>query len=125
MGQDAANPDDADDEELLQRAKQENRTLLTRDKRLAEECQGKGAKCILVKSSRLEDQLTEMAHLGIPLELSPVRCTICNSILRKIEPSKTESEKEVWICEGCGKLYWQGSHWGRIDEMLRKLRSDK
>ncbi len=121
LGQDVANPNGEDDKELLKRAKQENRTLITRDKRLAEFCSSAGASCVLIKSARLEGQLEEMAKLGIPLDLNPTRCTICNSPLRKVEPS----EKEMWICEGCGKLYWQGSHWKRIAETLKDLRSDK
>ncbi len=121
LGQDVANPDDEDDKELLERAKQENRTLITRDKRLADSCNGAGVGCVLIRSTRLEEQLEEMAKLGVPLDLNPTRCTLCNSALHKVEPS----EKEMWICEGCGKLYWQGSHWKRIADTLKNLRSDK
>ncbi len=121
LGQDVANPSGEDDRELLKRAKQEKRTLVTRDKGLAAACKNAGASCILIESSKLEEQLKEMAKHGIPLDISPMRCTICNSPLYKVEPS----ERETWICEGCGKLYWQGSHWRRIEEMLRKLRSDR
>lgn len=21
--------------------------------------------------------------------------------------------QEFWVCGGCGKVYWQGSHWSR------------
>lgn len=121
LGQDVANPDGFDDKDLLKIALQENRTLITRDKRLADSCENAGVSCMLIKSDKLEEQLEEMAELGIILDLNPIRCTICNSPLSKIEPS----EKETWICEGCGKLYWHGSHWERIAETLKKLRSSK
>ncbi len=121
LGQDVANPDRGDDKELLKKALMEKRTLITRDKRLADSCNRACVSCVLIKSDRLEEQLGEMAKLGIPLDLNPIRCTLCNSPLRKVEPS----EKEMWICEGCGKLYWHGSHWIRIAEMLKKLQPGK
>ncbi|MFB3765165.1 MAG: Mut7-C RNAse domain-containing protein [Methanotrichaceae archaeon] len=121
LGQDVANPYGGDDKELLKRAKEENRTLITRDKRLADSCSSAGVNCILIRSAKLEEQLGEMARLGIPLDLNPSRCTICNSPLHKVEPS----EKEKWICKGCGKLYWQGSHWKRIEETLKNLQPGK
>ncbi len=121
LGQDVANPNGYDDKELLKKALQENRALITRDKRLAASCSSAGARCVLIKSDKLEEQLEEIEKLGIPLELNPVRCTICNSPLRKVDPS----EKEIWECEGCRKLYWHGSHWERIAETLKKLRSNK
>lgn len=121
LGQDVANPDEEDDKELLRRAKQENRTLITRDKRLVDSCSGAGVSCVLIKSDKLEEQLEEMAELGIALDLNPVRCTICNSPISRVE----QPERETWICEGCGKLYWHGSHWERIAETLKKLRSAK
>jgi uncharacterized protein with PIN domain len=146
LGQDVANPEGATDSELLQRAKAEHRTLVTRDRRLAEACKSAGAKCILVKSSELEDQLAEMADHGIALRLDPSRCTLCNSPLESLEKSptrksagervpleriqlaraETESEgRETWRCTGCGKLYWEGAHWKRMKEVLEAISSSK
>lgn len=145
MGQDVANPDGAADSELRQRARAENRTLITRDRRLAEACMSAGAKCILVKSSELEDQLAEMAEQGISLRLDPVRCTLCNSPLERLENptqdiagreglpersplagGKEESDDRArWKCKGCGKLYWEGAHWKRMKEILEEVISRK
>ena len=149
LGQDVANPEGATDSELLQRSKAEQRTLVTRDKRLAEDCKRAGAKCILVKSSKLEDQLAEMADQGIAFRLDPRRCTLCNNPLESLEGSLTqesagESEERVllerkplkraemesegrktWRCTGCGKLYWEGAHWKRMKEVLETISSCK
>lgn len=119
LGQDVANPDSADDRELMKRALAENRTLLTRDRSLAEACSAAKASCILIKSSKLEEQLRELSQMGISLELKPMRCTICNSPLRRIE----SPARETWQCEGCGKRYWVGAHWRKMKEMLDKVRS--
>jgi uncharacterized protein with PIN domain len=121
LGQDAANPESSDDQELLRRALDEQRTLLTRDRRLAEGCKRAGVQCILIDGSKLEDQLREMEKQGIILELDPQRCTICNSLLKEIE----SAESKMWRCEGCGKLYWHGSHWTRMQEMLQHIKRDE
>jgi len=121
LGMDVANPENASDSELLQRAIQEKRTLVTRDKRLADACRRRQAECILIKASRLDEQLREMAKRGIPLELRPQRCTLCNCTLQRVYPA----EKGTWKCEGCKKLYWEGSHWINMEKMLEKIRSGK
>lgn len=143
LGQDVANPEGAADSDLLQRARAEQRTLVTRDRRLAEACERAGAKCILIKSSELEDQLAEMAEHGIALQLDPKRCTLCNSPLERIQvresagergplekipQGRAEAESEsraTWRCDGCGKLYWEGAHWKRMKEILGTIRSRK
>ena len=82
LGQDVANPDETTDDDLLGQAKREKRTILTRDKRLAETCQSQKIECILIRSSHLSEQLQEMVQRGILLELDPQRCTLCNCPLQ-------------------------------------------
>jgi len=146
LGQDVANPEGATDSELLQRARAEQRTLVTRDRRLADACKSASVNCILVKSSELEGQLAEMADQGIALRLDPMMCTICNSPLESLEKSltresagkgnllegspleraETESKgRKTWRCTGCGKLYWEGAHWKRMKEVLEAISSRK
>jgi len=121
LGMDVANPENAGDSELLQRAIKEKRTLVTRDKRLADACRRTQAECILIRASQLDEQLREMAQKGVPLVLRPQRCTLCNCTLQKVH----HTEKATWKCEGCGKLYWVGSHWINMEKMLEKIRSSK
>jgi uncharacterized protein with PIN domain len=123
LGMNVANPDDADDQKLLQIAKQEHRVLLTRDRKLANTCFSKDVDCILILSSDIEHQLSEMAEHGIILELNPKRCTICNNLLD--QEIQSYSEKELWICQACGKAYWKGSHWTNMEKVLEKIRSVK
>ncbi|MHC1594287.1 MAG: DUF5615 family PIN-like protein [Methanotrichaceae archaeon] len=128
-GHDVSNPPlDADDLDLMQIAKEEERTLITRDRDLAKRCRRDGVDCILVASSALDDQLREMILLGIDLEMRPERCTICNGPLREmtnpepIEVANLAEDEPLRRCESCGKLYWKGSHWARIKERLERLR---
>ncbi len=118
VGLDVANPEGLDDMELLERARSEDRILLTRDKALAEACDRKGARCIFIRSQSLEGQLKVMAGAGVAMELNPQRCTVCNCELKEAEGGK-------WQCTGCGKLYWHGSHWRNIEEALDRIKGAK
>jgi uncharacterized protein with PIN domain len=126
VGMDVANPEEANDMFLLLQAKRENRALITRDRRLAALCKSAGVDCVLINSNKLHDQLKEMACAGVKLQLSPRRCTVCNGILRE-EVKRTNCQfpvqEKIWECEGCGKLYWAGSHWKKIEETLNKIGS--
>jgi uncharacterized protein with PIN domain len=115
LGMDVANPPGTDDRELLELARREERTLMTRDRQLAEMCASAAVPCLLVQSSFLEEQLRELSALGLALELNPQRCTLCNVPLAAVT-------EQLWKCEGCGKLYWEGSHRRRMEETLQKIR---
>ena len=124
VGMDVANPGSADDQELMHNALLENRVLITRDRRLAEECQSSGVVCLLIRSNSLQDQLKEIAQSGVDLDLKPCRCTICNSPIEESTSTAGRQPQELekrWRCQGCGKLYWRGSHWKRIEETLKKI----
>jgi uncharacterized protein with PIN domain len=121
VGLDVANPEGCGDRELLRRAAEDGRTLLTRDRRLAEACSKAGAECILVRASGLEDQLLEMAELGISLRLDPCRCTVCNSPLQEV----SSAGRATWRCACCQKLYLEGSHWTKMEKMLEKIRAQR
>lgn len=119
MGQDVANPDAASDREILDKAKKEMRTVITRDRRLWQSCLRADQPCILIASSRIREQLLEMAGAGLPLRLEPDRCTLCNGPLRQL----AGDEREQWQCRICGKLYWRGSHWKKMERMLGEISS--
>ena len=126
LGQDVARPEGESDAELLLQAKNESRTIITRDKGLFLACPGAGVKCMLIRSSAISDQLLEMADAGVPLRLDPQRCTLCNGPLEEIEISREGAAsieswpKRLWRCGQCQKLYWEGSHWKRIEMILNK-----
>ena len=131
LGQDVANPKGSGDEELLLQAKDEKRTIITRDKELFQACRGAGVECILIRATKISDQLLEMAKVGIPLQLDPKRCTLCNGPLMEMEISREAAvpmdplPKRLWRCGQCQKLYWKGGHWKRIKMILDDIASGK
>lgn len=121
LGQDVARPEGESDEKLLRQAKNEGRTIITRDKWLFQACSGAGVSCLLIRSSNISDQLHEMADAGVPLRLDPQRCTLCNGPLEEMEGFS--GEKQRWQCQSCQKIYWEGGHWQKMERTLEVLRS--
>jgi len=121
LGQDVACPAGERDDKLLCQAKEERRTIITRDKRLFLVALGAGISCLLIRSSKISDQLLEMAKAGVPLRLDPRRCTVCNGPLQKTETSGMKK----WQCSVCKKLYWEGGHWQKMESMLQAIRSQR
>ncbi len=121
LGQDVANPQDGSDDRLLLQAIKERRTIITRDNRLFLAAPGAGASCLFILSSKISDQLLEMAKAGVPLRLDPQRCTLCNGLLQE---ERTSGIKR-WQCSACKKLYWEGGHWHKMESMLQAIRSQR
>lgn len=121
LGQDVANPENDSDKSLLAQAKRENRVLITRDKRLFSVCSAAGVEGILIRSSRIYEQILEMVGEGIALKIDPQRCTLCNHPLLEAKGR----EGEMWICPNCQKLYWRGGHWKNMEKSLEALRLRK
>ena len=127
MGYDTAYPEPGPDRALIERARLEDRILLTRDKELAARVSG----AVQIRSVNLEEQIHEVAAI-LPLRLvDPLsRCSLCNEVL---EPAPFEEVKdrvpegvrskhhEFWRCPSCHRVYWQGTHWDKMIERLRHL----
>jgi uncharacterized protein with PIN domain len=114
-----------DDDRLLQVARS-GRTVLTRDKLLAQRC-GEGG--LYVPSDDLEEQLVQvMRAFPILLEGEPLsRCLVCNVPVEAARPTEVEGSvpasvierhDEFLRCPGCGRAYWKGSH---VEDMLARL----
>lgn len=125
------------EDEFLLRFAGQKRILITRDRTLSSRAERAGIRVCLVNSAAVMGQLEEMLfHYDIDLEPKMVRCTICNALIRQVKPKElgmlkredyvpdalVEKGIEFWICDSCGKVYWEGSHWDNIHKRLEKLR---
>ncbi len=134
LGHDAEYGRDASDEELLRRAGEEGRVLLTSDVELFRRALQSGVEAFLVRGRTEEERLAELSSaFGIELEvdLRRSRCPKCNAPV--VEVPKEEVRGLVpegswrrydrfWRCTGCGQIYWQGSHWSNIEAVLSRAR---
>jgi len=122
------------DEELIEAALREGRILLTRDIDLHRRARRRGVRSLLVEGRAEAEKLAEIAeHLNIEYEVNPreSRCPRCDAPLRpvskeevrgKVPPGTYKAYEDFWICQGCGKVYWRGSHWRNIEETLEEVR---
>ena len=114
------------DDRLLAVAREQERTLLTRDRDLAARASGG----LLLKSRDVREQLRELDDAGIALEPTetPTRCGRCNGSLTRVptdeetpEYAPDPAEVRVWACEDCGQHFWNGSHWADMTTTLSEL----
>jgi uncharacterized protein with PIN domain/sulfur carrier protein ThiS len=122
VGLDAMCPAGADDDVLATRAAHEDRILLTRDRALLK--RRLVTHGYFVRETRPHRQLVEILHRYDPLVLEPFsRCLHCNLPLEEVSKAAVESRllprtREHYghfqTCRGCGRIYWEGSHWTRL-----------
>jgi uncharacterized protein with PIN domain len=129
LGFDTASGTAATDAELVQRAREEGRVLLTRDHRLTH--QWSSRESLLVVADKPLDQLLEvMSHyrLEAPQELF-TRCLICNTVLRSVSgeevkalmpPGAHDRPETLRSCPSCDRVYWEGSHTRRMRSALER-----
>lgn len=129
LGYDTAYDPQLDDNELVRRARAEGRWLLTRDHELA----GRpGVHSLLIES---EDLLTQLAQVRSQLGQAKggpfSRCPVCNAPLVEVSPQEVEGRVPPFVlhshsrfrrCPSCGKIYWPGSHWDRMQEQLARFK---
>jgi uncharacterized protein len=128
LGHDAASAGAEHDHALARRAADEGRWLLTRDRRLAEECRA----AVLVRASAPLEQLREVVErFGLAPRDPFSRCLVCNEPLRAATAAEVEGAlREVCerhrpeaprACPRCGRVYWEGSHTRRMRAALRTV----
>lgn len=127
------------DRELLQRALNEQRYFITRDKKLLEFRHADRAVLLLHCSDTVECMVDLGQRLKLDWLYKPFsRCLLCNTQLQSADASMKKhipretiaflgKEPELLRCQPCDKLYWHGSHVDRMMTTLifvdRKLRS--
>lgn len=130
LGFDALYRNDYQDEELARISSQENRTLLTRDRRLL--MRNLVQNGYWVRSKIPRQQLVEvLRRFQISDQVTPFkRCLRCNGLLRpvskeavlhRLEPLTKKYFDEFRICPECEQVYWQGSHYGRMVGFIEQV----
>jgi len=134
LGYDVVYFNDLDDDRLIATAAEEDRVLLTRDVRLFRKASVVGVEAFLVKGGSEIEKLAELARgfgLRLEMDVESSRCPKCNAGIRSVSKEEVEDRipestsrfyDEFWICEGCGQVYWRGSHWRRISRTLDEAR---
>ena len=123
---------DKADLEIIKIAERENRVVLTTDRLLLEKCRKRGTKAIFTMGKDVSEKLAIIIkELNLPRELRrPPRCSVCNNPLKEASPDEVKDKvphksllskyDRFWLCNACGKVYWEGTHWKRIMETIRR-----
>ncbi|AFH42291.1 MULTISPECIES: Mut7-C RNAse domain-containing protein [Fervidicoccus] len=129
LGYDTLYEIDISDDEIIEKAKKEDRIIITKDNLLWKKALSDGANAFLVKKSysNTKDILCELKKNGlISLKFSPhnSRCPLCNgklmiSINQPLLKIHKNSEMRVYfVCQSCGNIYWIGKHFKNILKTL-------
>jgi len=134
LGYDSKYSGDSQDDELLKIAIKEKRILLTNDTALYRQARKQGLQSYLTSGDDETERLANIARdlkIDLNIDVSVSRCPTCNSSIFETEHFKVKgkvssrtfnSYHQFWMCSGCGKIYWRGSHWKKIEETLRAAR---
>ena len=133
LGFDCLYDNDFDDEELAGVLQREERILLSRDRRLLMRKVVTHGYC--PRSLNSLDQLTEVVQrFELTERIIPFhRCLRCNhpletvskqEVLHRLEPLTRKYFDEFKICPACKQIYWKGSHYERMQEIIESLRND-
>ena len=130
LGFDAMYRNDYQDDELAIITIDLDRILLTRDRQLLMR------KTIrfgyLIRSLEPEEQVIEILHrFNLTEQITPFhRCLRCNaqlepvqkeSIMHRLQPKTKKYFQEFHICPQCERIYWKGSHYEQMDQLITNL----
>jgi uncharacterized protein len=131
LGFDTSYQADIEDNMLVRTARQEGRLILTRDTRLFGRL--RDGEALLVSDDRVKVQLAQVLEfLKMPRSSFALlsRCAVCNEVLREAGKDEVRDrvpefvlcrEKSFRQCTSCGRVYWPGTHAGRIAQNLKSL----
>lgn len=130
MGFDTEYFDSENKASLIITALREERIIVTRNKRLTK---SSGIKIVALEAELIKHEIKELLQ---KLNLKPddkqlfSRCIICNELLKSIEKEKVKdkvpeyvfkTQKEFVTCPKCQRIYWQGTHWGNVRQILKEI----
>lgn len=131
LGYDTVYYRDEDLHQLIYLARQEDRIILTRNKKLA--FRRPKDRILTIKEDNPSRQLTEVVEQGnlSLMEGNPFsRCLLCNAVLDDIPREKAEGkvpdfifhqQKDFSRCPQCDRIYWQGSHLTHMEKKVKEL----
>ncbi|MFC1657818.1 Mut7-C RNAse domain-containing protein [Candidatus Omnitrophota bacterium] len=131
LGFDAAYTSKANFSFLLIQALRDRRVILTRNARFIHKA--RVTRCVHVHGDSPEKQLGQVCrelHIKPDEQAMFSRCIICNTELCGVEKQKIkdrvpeyvyQTQDTFFTCPLCGRVYWQGTHWGNVARILKGI----
>lgn len=124
---------DYDDPEIIELSVSQKRIILTRDRALLHARIITHGYCL--RSTNAFEQLSEVIRrfdLNIIAPFS--RCLSCNGTLDPVDKAsisdQLESKTKMYYdrffrCKGCGRIFWKGSHFEKLESFVNRYRVSK
>ena len=133
IGYDAAWSQDIDDAELIELAEREGRILLSSDSGLFERRVITTGQIKALQVPRGMSRLAQLEFVVRELKLTvrDPRCMTCGGPLVRVRRDQVADEvparslvamANFYRCGRCGKVFWEGSHWRRIEKVRQATR---
>lgn len=135
LGFDADYDSQRDDPEIARIAYEEDRILLTRDRRLLMRNSVERGRIIRNKDPLLQ-AAEVLERFGLCGKIKPfTRCIQCNGTIESIQIDSQEYKEiegqippgvKSWCsdyqrCRSCGKIYWRGSHYDNMAKLIDRI----
>jgi hypothetical protein len=131
LGFDTRFENDPGDDALAEISAREHRILLSRDRALLE--RRRVSHGLWVPHTRPREQLAWVVErLDLYRLLRPfTRCMPCNGLLEPVSREQVADRvpervlavfDRFWRCRDCGRIYWRGSHYARLRDLVDRLR---
>ncbi len=134
LGYDSKYFSSIEDEKLIAIAKNEKRIILTKDAQLTKIAERQNVDAVLIRGN---DEFEQIAQINVKIKLERFvmdtnnsRCIVCNGNLEPIEKYRVIGkvpegvlgrEEKFWMCDSCKKIYWEGTHFEKLQEFVNKL----
>jgi uncharacterized protein len=137
LGQDIVYSATFDDSQLLELAKREERSLLTKDFELYKRAISKNLDAIYIEGKSEPERLAEVAQrygVALEIDMDKSRCPVCNTPLKVASKEELRGEikentytyyNNFWKCPNCGQIYWQGAHRKHIQSTLTQAQQNR
>ena len=120
---------DLEDDEIIRTAQRDHRIILTRD---GEILAHRAVQSHRPASIFSDEQVREvLSAFNLRKKISPFsRCIKCNgdlipvdkgSVMDSIPPRSGLFMNLFWQCQGCRKIYWQGSHYEKLTRWIEEV----
>lgn len=130
MGFDCLFNEQIGDNEIIAVSLQEKRIILTRDRSLLKHRDVTHG--YWIRSQKPKKQLEEViSRFDLKNNSKPfTRCMECNNEIDRVDKndvlsylqSKTrEYYSNFWKCPGCGRIYWEGSHFESMKKLVNSI----
>ena len=121
---------DLEDSEIIKISLSDNRIILTRDKGILKNSSVTHG--YYIRSQEPKEQIYEVIRrFDLKSLIKPFTiCSSCNgkivtvskdSILKQLKYLTRKHYNRFYMCSECRKIYWEGSHYGRIKDFINSL----